>query len=187
MTRNIPLREPRSSVSEEVPPFPFERLERSGILEPRISFRHRVHRHVGLQSATPLSQRPRVMRSVVLDKLNREPVLRAFGRGVYQGSGARERGVGPHVTAHEVLRLVSPVSSFWECRGGDDCGGILVLQSPVDELEVGLVVLSSYMLKEVERMGQRSEGRNESVMLTSSISTLTKASKRPAHSRGISR
>ena len=102
------------------------------------------------------------MRPVVLDELDREPVLGSFGRGVDQGRGARKRGVGPHVATHEVFRLVSPVASFWERSGGDDRGGVLVLQSPVDELEVGLVVLGPYMLKGAERMNQGSERRKES-------------------------
>ena len=48
VTRNIPLREPRSSIREEISPLPLERLERRGISKPWVSFRHRLHRHVGL-------------------------------------------------------------------------------------------------------------------------------------------
>ena len=94
------------------------------------------------------------MSSVVLDGLDREPVLGRFGRSVDQGRGTWKRRVGPHVAAHEILRLVSPVAGFWESRGSDDGGSILVLQSPVDELEVGLVVLSPHVLKVTGRTGQ---------------------------------
>ena len=184
VTRNVSFREPRSSVREEVSPFPLERLERGGISEPGVPFRHRVHRHVGLQSTAPFSQCPWVMSSVVLDELDREPVLGCFGRGVYQGRGTWESRVGPHVAAHEVLWLVSHVTGFWERRGSDDGGGVLVLQSPVYEFEVGLVMLSSHMLKRT--VGLVREGKKVRVP-TSSISTLTRASKRPAHSTGIPR
>ena len=72
------------------------------------------------------------MSSVVLDGLDREPVLGSFRRSVDQGRDARERGVRPHVAAHEVFRLVSLVPGLWERRASDDSGGVLVLQSPVD-------------------------------------------------------
>ena len=94
------------------------------------------------------------MSSMVLDGLDREPVLGRFGGGVDQGRGARERRVGPHVTTHEVLWLVSPVTGLWKRRGGYDSGSVLVLQSPVDELEVGLVVLSPHVLKVTGRRDQ---------------------------------
>lgn len=94
------------------------------------------------------------MGSMVFDGLDREPVLGGFGGGIDQGRGARERRIGPHVAAHEVLWLVSPVTGFWKRRGGYDSSSVLVLQSPVDELEVGLVVLSAHMLKVTERKDQ---------------------------------
>ena len=147
MTRNIPFREPRSSIGEEVSPLPLESFECGGISEPRVPFCHSVRRHINLQSATPLSQRPWVMSPVVLDGLDREPVLGSFRRGVDQGRDARERGVRPHVAAHEVFRLVSPVPGFRERRASYNGGGVLVLQSPVDELEVGLVASSPHMLE----------------------------------------
>ena len=102
------------------------------------------------------------MGCMVLDGLDREPVLGRLGRGVDQGRGTRERRVGPHIAAHEVLRLVSFVAGFWERRGSDDSGGIFVLQSPIDELEVGLVVLSSHVLRVTERTGQLSGRGTES-------------------------
>ena len=147
VTRDVPLGESRSSIREEIPPLPLERLERGRICKPRVPFRHRLHRHVGLQSPTPLSERPRVVASVVLDGLDREPVLGRFRRGVDQRRGARQCGVWPHVSAHKVFRLVRLVPGFGEGRGGDDGGGVLVLQSPVDELEVGLVMLSAHVLE----------------------------------------
>jgi len=87
------------------------------------------------------------MSRVVLDGLDREPVVGCFGRRVDQSRRTRERRVGPHVAAHEVVRLVSPVMGFWERRGSDNDGGVFVLQSPIDEFEVGLVVLSPHMLE----------------------------------------
>lgn len=161
VTRNVSLCEPRASIRKEVSPFPLERLERGRISEPRVPFRHHAHRHVGLQSPAPLSQRPWVMSSVVLDKLDRESVLGRFGRGVYQGRGAWERGVGPHVTAHEIFWLVGHVTGFRERCGSDDGGGVLVLQSPVNEFEVGLVVLSPHMLRRTKRAGQLDENGEE--------------------------
>jgi hypothetical protein len=187
MARNVSLGKPSSSIRKKVPPLPLKRLKSGRLSEPRVPPRHRIHRHIRLQPATPLSQRPRVMSSVVLDSLNREPVPGCFRRGVYQRRGARESGVWPHVAAHEVFGLVGPVASFWEGCGGDDGGGVLVLQSPVDEFEVGLVVLSPHVLKRAEGMDQLSERGKESEAPTSNISTLTNASKRPAHSTGISR
>ena len=156
VTRNVALREPRPGVREEVPPLALKRLERGGISEPRVSPRHRLHRHVGLQPVTPFSQRPRVVTSVVLDGLDREPVLGRFGRRVDQSCRAGEGGVGPHVAAHEILWLVGPVAGLWERRGGDDGGSVLVLQSPVDEFEVGFVVLSAHMLRRTNQfIGKR--------------------------------
>ena len=125
------------------------------------------------------------MSRVVLDGLDREPVVGCFGRRVDQSRRARERRVGPHVAAHEVFRLVGPVMGFWERRGSDDGGGVFVLQSPIDELEVCLVVLSPHMLKgQISSVEGREEGGGA---LTSIISTLTKASNRPSHSIGIFR
>ena len=48
VARNVPLRESRSGVREEISPLSLERLERGGISKPWVSFRHRLHRHVGL-------------------------------------------------------------------------------------------------------------------------------------------
>jgi len=162
VTKDIPLCETRCSVGEEVPPFPPERLERGGIFEFRVSLYHRVHRHVCLESAIPFSQRPRVMRTVILDELDRESVLGCFGCGVDQSWGTRERGVGPHVAAREVLLLVSRVTIFWPRRTSNDSGGVLVLQSPVDKLEESLMVSRPHVLKVAKRMdqlGRRREGR----------------------------
>jgi len=159
VTRNVSLREPCSSIGKEVSPLPLERLERGVISKLGISFRHRVHRHVRLQSTTPFPQRPRVVSSVILDGLNREPVLGCFGRGVDQRRGAWERRVGPHVAAHEVLWLASPVTGLWERGRSDNSCGVLVLQSPVDELEVGLVVLSAHMLRTCQFSGRRERKR----------------------------
>ena len=102
------------------------------------------------------------MSTVVLDGLNREPVLCRSGRGVDQSRGTRERRVGPHIAAHEVLWLVSLVAGFWERRGSDDGGSVLVLQSPIGEPEVGLVVLSPHMLMVTGRVNQLSERGTES-------------------------
>lgn len=146
MARNVSLREPRSGIREKIPPFPLKRLERGGVPETGVSLCHRVHRHVSFQPATPLSQRARVVSSVVLEELDREPVLGRLRGGVYQRRGAWERGVWPHVAAHEVFRLAGPVTSFWEGRASDDGGGVSILQSPIDELEVGIIVLSPHML-----------------------------------------
>ena len=95
------------------------------------------------------------MSCVVLDELDREPVVGRLCRGIDQSRRARERGVGPHVATHEVVRLVGPVAGFWECRRGDDSGCVLVLQGPVDEPEVGLVVLSAHMLQGTDQLSGR--------------------------------
>ena len=79
VTRNIPLREPRSSICKEISPLSLEQLERSRISKPWVPFRHHLHHHVGLQPATPLSQRPWVMSPMVLDGLDREPTIGPFG------------------------------------------------------------------------------------------------------------
>ena len=102
------------------------------------------------------------MSSVVLDGLDTESVLRPFCRSVDQGRGTRERRVGPHIAPHEVLWLVGPVAGFRERRGSDHSGSVLVLQSPVNELEVRLVVLSPHMLKVTGRTDQRSGRGTES-------------------------
>lgn len=87
------------------------------------------------------------MSPVVLDGLDREPALRSFRRRVYQGRSARKRRVGEHVATHEVLWLVGHVTGFWERRGSNDGGSVSILQSPVDKLEVSLVVLSPDVLR----------------------------------------
>ena len=86
------------------------------------------------------------MSGEVLEELDGEPVLGRFRRSVDQGRSTWKGGVGPHVTAHEVFRLVCPVTGFWEGRASDDGGGVVILQGPVDDLEVGVVVLSAHML-----------------------------------------
>lgn len=147
VARNIPFCEPSSGIRKKVPPFPLKRLKRCRISEPGVPLRHRIHRHIGFQSATPFSERPRIMSPVVLDELHRKTILRCLCGGVYQRCGAWKRGVWPHVSAHEVLGLVSPVTGFRERRGSDDGCGVLVFQCPVYKLEVGFVVLGAHMLR----------------------------------------
>jgi len=99
------------------------------------------------------------MCTVVLDELDRESVLGCFGRGVDHHWGTWERGIWKYVAAREILLLVSGVKIFWPRRTSDDSGGVLVLQSPVDEFEESLVMSRSHMLKVIRRMNQLSGSR----------------------------
>lgn len=97
---------------------------------------------------------------MVLDALKVEAALRAgLGSGDQRGR-AWEARVGPHVLAHEVLRLVVGELGLGESRGGDDGGGIFILECKVDETEVLLVVLCADVLEHLDA-DERVEGALE--------------------------
>ena len=83
---------------------------------------------------------------MVLHAVQREAALRGRARGIDEDCRAGQGRVRPHVSPHEVLRLIAAVPALGERRRRDDRGGVLRLQREINELEVRLVVLRADVL-----------------------------------------